>query len=174
MNFNNLVYYDETSPTCLRWSVKRGKVNIGDVAGSIASDGYYQIKINYKVYKAHRVILNLHGISTEGLVVDHINGNPLDNKISNLRVVTQHVNNQNKHKSTSNTGLIGVNKYMSKGIEYIRCHWVGLDNKSKSKSFSIDKYGFEKAKELAIEYRNQQLTFLNSQGKVYGKGHFNG
>ena len=174
MNFNHHVYYDETSPTCLRWNVKSGKVNIGDVAGSLAADGYYQIKINYKVYKTHKIILNLHGVSTDDLVVDHINGNPLDNRFLNLRAVIQEINAQNKHKVRSNLGLMGVNKVILKKLEYIRCYWVGLDGKTKTKHFSVKEHGFEQAKSMAIKHRNEELNRLNSQGKAYGEGHFNG
>lgn len=35
MNFSDYLYYDETSPSCLRWKVQRGKYKQGDVAGGI-------------------------------------------------------------------------------------------------------------------------------------------
>lgn len=44
--------------------------------------------------------------------IDHINGNPSDNNISNLRHVTREVNMQNQRKPRSNnpTGFLGVVK----------------------------------------------------------------
>ncbi len=44
--------------------------------------------------RLHRLILN----AEVGQIVDHINGNPLDNRKSNLRIVTSTVNNQNARK----------------------------------------------------------------------------
>lgn len=47
--------------------------------------------------------------SREGLVIDHINGNTLDNRRENLRYVTQKVNAQNRVKNPSNkSGTRGV------------------------------------------------------------------
>ena len=57
--------------------------------------------------RMHRLILDL-GPDDE-LVVDHINGDPLDNRDENLRVVTQSQNmiNRKRNKDT-NTGVKGV------------------------------------------------------------------
>lgn len=58
-----------------------------------------------RAIKMHRFILN----APPGLVVDHINGNPLDNRRCNLRLATQLQNTHNRNKSTNNTsGYKGV------------------------------------------------------------------
>lgn len=50
----------------------------------------------------HRFITNC----PKGLVVDHINRNPADNRRCNLRICTQFENNKNRSNNTS--GTIGV------------------------------------------------------------------
>ena len=53
----------------------------------------------------HRYIM----MAPDGLEVDHINGNKLDNRTENLRVVLPIVNHQNKRKPRNNTsGYKGV------------------------------------------------------------------
>jgi hypothetical protein len=48
----------------------------------------------YKPQRLHRVLMK----AGPGEIGDHINGNPLDNRKSNLRIVTALVNNQNARK----------------------------------------------------------------------------
>ena len=70
---------------------------------------YIQIKINKKMYQLHRIIykyFNEDWDITDTLhnnQIDHININPLDNRIENLRVVnqSQNVRNQNKKPNCS-------------------------------------------------------------------------
>jgi hypothetical protein len=55
----------------------------------------------------HRLIIN----APKGVHVDHKNGNPLDNRKSNLRVCTNSQNSQNsKIRQDSKTGYKGVHK----------------------------------------------------------------
>jgi len=58
-----------------------------------------------KLYQMHRVIMN----APKGLQVDHINGDRLDNRRSNLRLCTQSQNASNRGKNKNNTsGYKGV------------------------------------------------------------------
>lgn len=62
--------------------------------------------------KMHREIMK----PPKGYVVDHINGNKLDNRRENLRICTQAENAKNKRKNKNNTsGYKGVSLSHSKG-----------------------------------------------------------
>lgn len=71
----------------------------------ICSIGYVYCYKNYKKHSFHRFIL---GVS-KGEIVDHIDGNPLNNCRSNLRVCTHAQNMRNRKLSkSSSSGFKGV------------------------------------------------------------------
>lgn len=90
--------------------VARQSRHIGKVAGTVCSGGYIQIKVDGRLYLAHRLAwLYVHGC-WPAEDVDHINGRRGDNRIANLRDVAPAINNQNLHAARvcSATGLLGV------------------------------------------------------------------
>jgi len=84
--------------------------------------------------RMHRLILN----PPKGKEIDHINGNGLDNRRENLRIVTRRQNTQNRHESKSSK-YVGVcsNKRGKKwtadvGIGSYRAHIKVFDNEERA------------------------------------------
>lgn len=80
----------------LYWKVNHERVKIGDkTKPSPNRSGYYRIGIKNKRYLTHRLIyLYHHGYIPKE--IDHIDGNPSNNKIENLREVTHQQNLMNQ------------------------------------------------------------------------------
>jgi hypothetical protein len=89
----------------LYWRVNSGnQVKINDKAGSLQNNKYYRIGINGKLYLIHRIIYLYHnGYLPE--FIDHIDQNPSNNNIENLRKSTRAQNGMNR-KSFKNTSSI--------------------------------------------------------------------
>lgn len=82
----------------------------GDIAGYTKSGRYVKIPIDSSDYRVHRLAwLYVHGAWPTGHI-DHINGNPHDNRIENLRDVGRDINMQNQRKARSDNklGVLGV------------------------------------------------------------------
>lgn len=106
-----VIYYDSTTGGMYWRHGSRGRLP-WVAAGGVRADGYVLIAIAGKHYYAHRLAwLYVHGEMPKG-VVDHIDGNPLNNAIANLRVVDKRGNAENMRAATSasKTGYLGVYK----------------------------------------------------------------
>jgi hypothetical protein len=70
--------------------------------------GYFTGRLGGKNYLAHRLIWKLYyGVDPNR--IDHINGDPSDNRLNNLRSVTSTLNNRNRSpRKDSATGIVGV------------------------------------------------------------------
>lgn len=70
----------------------------------ISVTGYAVSNIGGKVQKLHRFLLSV----PAGMVVDHINGDPLDNRRENLRICTKKENSRNLKKKPGDSVSTGV------------------------------------------------------------------
>lgn len=76
------------------------------------SAGYVRTTQTQGHESMHRMVLKLKGVCLDGLMVDHIDGNPLNNTLSNLRACTHRENCRNSRNRliAKNNGVIGVRK----------------------------------------------------------------
>lgn len=83
---------------------------IGQPAGTSDSRGYKVVQFEGKLHKVHNLIYMYHyGNIAQDLVIDHIDGNPTNNRIENLRAVTLGQNLCNRKKPKHNkSGIKGV------------------------------------------------------------------
>lgn len=84
------LYWLERPALGKAWNTKHA----GWIAGTTDPRGYVSILINRRAYKAHRLVWAFFHNEWPKLV-DHIDGNPSNNRISNLRSVTHAENLRN-------------------------------------------------------------------------------
>lgn len=85
------------------------RVRAGMAAGTVCKGGYRVVGLNRRYVKAHRLaFFIINGREPVG-VIDHINGDKLDNRIENLRECSHSENGQNSRKQKNNSsGYAGV------------------------------------------------------------------
>lgn len=91
---------------CGTWNTK----NAGKEAGYVR-EGYRICEILTRPFKVHRIIWCIEKGAWPGQHIDHIDGDKLNNRIENLRDVSQLQNSKNASISSWNTsGRVGVSK----------------------------------------------------------------
>lgn len=108
---------------------KRYKVsNLGNVKGvkgfvlkyEKSNSDYYRIKILKKNITIHQMVaqtfLGYKRDGTNNTVVDHINGNKLDNRLSNLRIIS---NRENLQKRGGTSKYVGVHKQRNRWLSNV-------------------------------------------------------
>lgn len=98
--------YDAESGA-MTWIRRPGnRRRIGSAAGRRNRLGYLNIGLLGKPYQAHRIAWFLMTGEQPPDVIDHIDGDPTNNRWSNLRAATRALNNANRRKTRA--GLKGV------------------------------------------------------------------
>jgi len=109
---HNLFEYSDGK---LFWKINTGKALIGDIAGTKAKNNRIYVSVNGKKLLAHRIIWFFHNGECPQFL-DHIDGNPLNNCIENLRPATKSQNAMNRKVRSDN--LTGVKGIMKKGKKF--------------------------------------------------------
>ena len=135
------IYYDKESGKFYRLpSFKEIKVKEN-------KDGHIRFRVKNTRYFAHR----LAWIYTYGEIlsetIDHINGNPSDNRLSNLRQASRKENSRNSKMFSSNSsGVKGVYWHKNKKCWYAHCrvnnirHFVGLFKNIKDAEIAVNTF----------------------------------
>lgn len=151
----------------------QSRIKIGQEAGRIDNRGYRRVKFKKRDYASHRLAYFIyHGVDPLEKQIDHIDGNPLNNKIDNLRPVTNSQNQMNRgFQSNNKSGIIGV--YWHKGIKKWESY-INVKKKKKNLGYFDD---IEEAKAARIaaekkyfgEFRNDcNEKILEDLGKNNG------
>ena len=117
-------YYNKKHEPIGKFMVDRSNVDkVKDLKWSAINTGYIVAYKDRKMILLHRFITNC----PSGMVVDHINRNKLDNRISNLRICTQKENMENCDYKLGVSNVRGISKtkrgyYIAqKNGEYLGC-----------------------------------------------------
>ncbi len=110
----------EDAGDTVRWKVKKGYVvNVGDEARGLLG-GYLRVMIDQKVYLVHRVLYKMR-TGDEPAMLDHVDGNRLNNRPENLRPTAYPSNGFNRTvQKNSGSGFKNVSFYPRTGKWYAR------------------------------------------------------
>lgn len=139
-----ILNYDVETGIFTNKITRNSRAVVNTVAGSLKDDGYITIMINGYKYPAHRLAWFYVYKTWPINQIDHIDGNRNNNKISNLRDVTQQENNVNIHKTW------GCSVY--KGVSFNEGKWRAYINYNCTR---INLGRFSTEKEAAIAYNNK-------------------
>lgn len=149
----SLLHYDHTTGVFTNVA-SRGGAKIGGIAGTVSgAQGYRRIKINGKLYKAHRLAFLWMTGCFPANHVDHINGQTDDNRWDNLRSTTSSQNSRNAKRSHKNqSGCTGV--YFAATYNYWRAQirFNGKQNHLGTFSHIFDAACARKSAELKYGY----------------------
>lgn len=142
----------------LYWNIRGKKIKFGSRAGSLGADGYRRIKHRNRYYMEHRLIFLLHHGYLPHLL-DHIDGDPTNNRVENLRSCNYAENNRNS-RHTSTSGVKGVTWDSSRNKWRCQIH---VD----SKNYNLGRYDTLEEATKVINTARAELhgVFANYQTK---------
>lgn len=141
----HILHYDPDTGI-FTWKINSGRAVKNKQAGSVNPNGYLNIKIDRKLYKAHRLaFLYIHGYLPDE--VGHDNQEKTDNRIVNLIDLSHSENMKNKKIYKNNkSGTPGVTWH--KRIKKWQAH-IRVNNKSIHLGFFSDLNEAKESREKA-------------------------
>lgn len=129
-----------------------------DITGKTNSAGYHAIMVAGHSYLAHRLAwLYVYGVFPK--MIDHIDGNKINNAITNLREVSSQENQQNLTIASNNTsGVTGVSFSKS------HCKWESKVQVG-GKTIHLGRYSDKADAVLARKQGEIKYGFHNNHGK---------
>jgi hypothetical protein len=118
----DMLKYDPNTGLVVWILPQSNRVRPGEQAGGITRLGYLRVGISGRDYMVHRVAWALHYGGWPAGVIDHMDGNKVNNRIANLRDVPASVNMQNRRSATggSSSGLLGASWHAASGRWHAR------------------------------------------------------
>lgn len=109
----------------LLWNIRKKGIKRRQ-AGFKSKAGYTQIRIDGKLFYLHRLVWIYH-FGEPTYEIDHIDGNPENNYVENLREATHQQNLSNVKMHVDNkSGYVGVSKYCNKWLARIMVNGVSI------------------------------------------------
>lgn len=155
---HELVAYNPETGVFTRKVTTSPRAIAGMVAGRHRADGYSKICVDGKEYYAHRLAwLYVHGVWPQA-DVDHIDGDPSNNRIDNLRSVTHAQNTLNsRQRPVGISGLRGVTLHRNTGLWNSR---IRLNGRQVSLGYFQDAQEAHKAYLAAVEKQHGEFAFI--------------
>lgn len=185
-DYSEYFVYDPESPSGLTrikgvlggkgYTQEKGKIGpCGTITARQGGDQHWGIRFKKRTLLVHRIVWELVNEKIpRGFVVDHIDGNALNNRIENLRLITQEENSRNAKRAKDNSsGVTGVcfqpagERNSAKWLAY----FTNKEGKQIIKHFLVREFGNDEAFRLACEWREQQIKIRNNQGAGYTERH---
>lgn len=104
----------EASTGVFTMLVARGRKPAGTEAGYVNNEGYRQIAIDGRWFLAHRLAWFYMSGTWPCAEIDHINRNPSDNRLENLRECSRSQNEANSRRAVNRSGFRGVSELRGK------------------------------------------------------------
>lgn len=147
----------------LTWANPRNKRKIkGERVGGRRKDGRQQVMLSFDgkshLFLISRIIWLLHHGEWPRHTIDHIDYNAQNDRIENLRDISQKGNNENRKAAlcTSATGVLGVHAYCRDPARY-RANIGITDENGKRKQIYLGL--FDSVEEAEVAYQQAKLKY---------------